>query len=161
MRILIVSDTHRRQEILESILIDEGPFDMLIHCGDIEGAEEEISYMTGVECACVMVPGNNDYFSDLPRERVINIAGLNVWITHGHNYYVSMDTSIIKEEALVRGANIVMFGHTHRPVIDESGPVIAINPGSLTYPRQAGRRPTYIVMEVEEGHRPQFRLEEL
>ena len=158
MRILIISDTHRYHNPLEDILADDGPFDMLIHCGDLEGEEDEIEWLTGPECACVMVPGNNDFFSTLPRERTLKLEGYTIWITHGHNYYVSMDPSIIKSEAAARGVNIVMFGHTHKPLVDESGPVIAINPGSLTYPRQNGRRPSYIVMELEEGKRPQFEI---
>ena len=158
MRILIISDTHRYHEPLAGILKNDGPFDLMIHCGDLEGEEEQIDRLTGPTCACVMVPGNNDFFCTLPRERVLKIAGLNIWITHGHNYYVSMDPSILKSEAYDRGMDIVMFGHTHKPLIDLSGPVIAINPGSLTYPRQNGRRPSYIVMEVEEGKKPEFEI---
>jgi len=158
MRILIISDTHRHHEPLEDILIEDGPFDMLIHCGDLEGEEDEIFNLTGPECACIMVPGNNDYFSQLPRERSVTLEGHTIWITHGHHYYVSTDPSLIKYEAEHRGAEIVMYGHTHIPVIDETGPVIAINPGSLTYPRQSGRRPTYIVMELKAGVKPTFEL---
>ena len=158
MRILIISDTHRYHEPLEGILKNDGPFDLMIHCGDLEGEEDQIERLTGPTCACVMVPGNNDFFCTLPRERVLKIAGLNIWITHGHNYYVSMDPSILKSEAYDRGMDIVMFGHTHKPLIDLSGPVIAVNPGSLTYPRQNGRRPSYIVMEVEEGSAPSFEI---
>ena len=43
-----------------------------------------------------------------------------------------------------------MYGHTHKPVVDREGSVIAVNPGSLSYPRQEGRRPSYIIMEAEE-----------
>ena len=158
MRILIISDTHGYHEPLADILDEDGPFDMLIHCGDLEGEEDRISRLTGPECACVMVPGNNDFFSSLPRERTLELEGYKIWITHGHNYYVSMDPSIIKSEAYARGMNIVMFGHTHRPLVDESGPVIAINPGSLTYPRQNGRRPSYIIMELDENRPPEFEI---
>ncbi len=161
MRILVISDTHRYHDPLAGILKNDGPFDMLIHCGDLEGEEEQIERLTGPECACVMVPGNNDFFSTLPRERTLKLEGFNIWITHGHNYYVSMDPSILKSEASARGADIVMFGHTHKPLVDESGPVIAINPGSLTYPRQNGRRPSYIVMELKDGSRPLFEIKYL
>ena len=135
-----------------------------IHTGEVvkgtvlDVKEDQIERLTGPTCACVMVPGNNDFFCTLPRERVLKIAGLNIWITHGHNYYVSMDPSILKSEAYDRGMNIVMFGHTHKPLVDLSGPVIAVNPGSLTYPRQNGRRPSYIVMEAEEGSAPEFEI---
>ncbi len=39
-----------------------------------------------------------------------------VLITHGHYYYVSLDTQEIRQQARARGVDIVMYGHTHRPV---------------------------------------------
>lgn len=161
MHILVVSDTHRNIDLLEDILAEDGPFDMLIHCGDIEGQEEEIFQLTGPECACVMVPGNNDFFSALPRERNFGLLDKEIWVTHGHNYYVSMDPSIIVDEAEDRGVDIVMFGHTHKPMVEKIGNVLAINPGSLTYPRQSGRRPSYIVMDLEVGKEPEIEVKYL
>ena len=39
MRILIVSDTHRRDGNFRRVLEKTGPIDMLIHLGDTEGSE--------------------------------------------------------------------------------------------------------------------------
>ena len=39
MKILIVSDTHRRDGNLREIIEKQSPFDMLIHLGDTEGSE--------------------------------------------------------------------------------------------------------------------------
>ena len=44
-----------------------------------------------------------------------------------------------------------MYGHTHKPVVDQDRDIIAVNPGSLTYPRQEGRSPSYIVMTITDG----------
>jgi hypothetical protein len=63
---------------------------------------------------------------------------------------VSLDLRTIKDEALGRGADIVMFGHTHRPVIEVEENLTLINPGSISYPRQADRKCTYIMMEVDD-----------
>lgn len=150
MRILIVSDTHGRDGNLTWALDKTGPVDMLIHCGDVEGSEDFIRQIAG--CPVHMVTGNNDFFSTLPREEEFQIGSYKVWLTHGHNYYVSMGSERIKEEAQARGMDIVMYGHTHKPVIDlakEKGGVTAINPGSISYPRQDGRRPSYILMELD------------
>ena len=73
-----------------------------------------------------------------------------IFLTHGHYYSVSMGTERLKEEARARGAQIALYGHTHRPVVDMGrGDVIAVNPGSLSYPRQEGRRPSYVLMELD------------
>ena len=37
MKVLIVSDTHGRDENLEHVVMNEAPFDMFVHCGDVEG----------------------------------------------------------------------------------------------------------------------------
>ncbi len=56
---------------------------------------------------------------------------------------------------------MVMFGHTHRPVIDRDGEVLALNPGSMSYPRQEGRRPSYIVMDVDGKGEAHFEIKYL
>lgn len=157
MRVLIVSDTHRRNDNYFKVLEKEKNLDLIIHCGDSEGSEYALS--ESADCPVQLVTGNNDFFSSLPRELELDIEGYKVWVTHGHNYYVNMGDEFIKEEARARGMDIVMYGHTHRPVINENKGIIAINPGSLTYPRQEGRKPTYIIMEVEKkevGKKPKF-----
>ncbi|WMC93660.1 metallophosphoesterase family protein [Kineothrix sp. MB12-C1] len=156
MRVLIISDTHRQNANYLKVLEQVRPIDMVVHCGDVEGSEYMICESAG--CQVEMVTGNNDFFSDLPREREFQIGNYHVWLTHGHNYHVSMGCQIIKEEALARGADIVMYGHTHRPLIDMSGKVIAINPGSLSYPRQEGKRPSYIIMELDDENKAQFTI---
>ncbi len=146
MKILIVSDTHGRDTNLELAVEKEAPFDMLIHCGDVEGREFFIEALA--ECPCCIVAGNNDFFSDLPREEEITLGGRKALVTHGHYYGVSMDLYGITEEAASRGCEIVLFGHTHRPTAERCNGVLAVNPGSLAYPRQQGRRPSYAVMEA-------------
>ena len=66
MRILIVSDTHGRHGNLDRALEEAGEIDVFIHLGDVEGGEEYIDAV--VECEKHMVRGNNDFFTDLPRE---------------------------------------------------------------------------------------------
>ena len=156
MRILIVSDTHRRDGNLTWALEKTGPIDMLIHCGDAEGTEEYIRQIAN--CPVHMVTGNNDFFSSLPREDEFLIGDYKVWLTHGHNYYVSMSNEHIKREARERGVDIVMYGHSHRPVVDIDDDVIAVNPGSLTYPRQEGRRPSFVIMELDKDGKAHFTI---
>ena len=82
-------------------------------------------------------------------------------ITHGHYYYVSAGLEDIKKEARGRGMDIVMFGHTHRPLIEKDHGVVALNPGSTSYPRQDGHLPSYIVMEIDANGTPDYQLKYL
>ena len=78
MKVLIVSDTHGRHTGLDRVLEKEGQIDLFIHLGDIEGGESYINSV--VECEKHMVRGNNDFFSDLPREEEIDIASLSAFL---------------------------------------------------------------------------------
>ncbi|NCB92598.1 MAG: metallophosphoesterase [Clostridia bacterium] len=149
MKILVVSDTHGHDKNLERVLYKVKPVDALIHCGDVEGMENHIRMIA--ECPCYLVRGNNDYFSDLPREEMITLGGYKIMITHGHMYGVSMDMSMLEEEARSREVQIVMFGHTHRPFLEQKKGLTLLNPGSLSYPRQAGRKPSFLIMEIDKN----------
>ncbi|MDD6696489.1 MAG: metallophosphoesterase [Firmicutes bacterium] len=156
MKILIVSDTHRRNENYFRVIEKLGKIDLVIHCGDAEGSEYAIS--EGAGCETLIVMGNNDFFSKLPREIETTIGKYKVWITHGHNYYVSMNSEFIKEEAIRRGMDIVFYGHSHRPVVEIEKGIIAVNPGSLSYPRQEGKRPSYVVMDIDNEGEAHFTI---
>ena len=88
MRILIISDTHRRDENFLKLIERVKPLDLLIHCGDLE--ENEALFLEKAGCPAQIIAGNNDFFSSLPRELEFNIGKYRVWLTHGHIYYVSM-----------------------------------------------------------------------
>ena len=79
-------------------------------------------------------------------------------MTHGHYYGVSMDVYGVVDEARSRGCEIVMFGHTHKPMAEQRNGIWVINPGSLSYPRQEGRMPSYAVMEIARGKEPEVEI---
>ena len=156
MKILIVSDTHGRDENLKKVVEMTKPFDCLIHLGDVEGSENYIRRM--VPCPVRIVSGNNDFISDLPREIEFEIGAYKALMTHGHYYYVSLNTEELRRQARTRGKDIVMFGHTHKPYLDIQEDLTVLNPGSLSYPRQEGRRPSYIWMEIDEEGKAHYEI---
>lgn len=156
MKILIVSDTHRKHENLKEVLEREQPVDLLIHLGDAEGEEDYIGELAG--CPLEIVAGNNDFFSALPKEKELQLGRYRTLITHGHYYYVGVGIEDIEREARARSFDIVMFGHTHRPIIDYGNQVVALNPGSLSYPRQEGKKPSYILMEIDKRGEAHFEI---
>lgn len=156
MKILIVSDSHGRVTYLERVLEKIGSIDLFIHLGDIEDREDYIKQIAGCETA--MVSGNNDYFTSLDRERIIQIGRYSALLTHGHRYQVNYGTEGIRNIGIQRGVDIVMYGHTHKPYIDTTGPITLINPGSISQPRQEGHIPTYILMEIDSRGQSHYTL---
>lgn len=152
MKIIIMSDSHRKDGNVQKVIERVKPFDMLIHLGDTEGSEDRIRdwcLAQNPDCEVHIVKGNNDFFSDLPREEVIDIAGHKALLTHGHYYGVSMGPERLAEEARNRGVEIAMFGHTHKPYLKIDDDLTLLNPGSISYPRQDGRKYTFMQMEVD------------
>ena len=74
MKVLIVSDTHRKDDNLERIIEEEAPFDMLIHLGDAEGSEHAIATWVNEDCDLEIILGNNDFFSCLDKEKELMIG---------------------------------------------------------------------------------------
>lgn len=159
-RVMIVSDTHKKLGNLVEAIQKEGKIDIFIHLGDFEGEDDMIFELVDCEEKYI-VPGNNDYFCPYDREQEIQIGDFKVLLTHGHYYYVSLDLATIREEAIARGVDIVMFGHTHRPVIDITDEVTLINPGSISYPRQADRKCTYVMMEIDDNGNAAYYLRDI
>lgn len=156
MKVLIVSDTHGRDKYLLQTLQKVSPIDLMIHLGDFGGTEEYIKSIAN--CSVEMISGNNDLFKEYPKEKVIMIGNFTVFLTHGHRYGIYYNISQIKEAAKVRQANIVMFGHTHVPMIDLKGGIWAINPGSIALPRQRNRIPSYIIMDIDKEGKAHFTI---
>ena len=149
MKILIVSDTHGRHSAFDKALKEAGKIDALVHLGDTEGGEDYIEAVCG--CPAYVLAGNNDFFSDNLREMEVVFGTKKAFMTHGHYYYVSLGPERIIEEGKMRNADIVMFGHTHKPFLEMIDGMIVLNPGSLSYPRQEGRKGSYI-MTVSYTH---------
>ena len=153
MKVLLVSDTHGRNLNLEDVLDIETP-DFLCHMGDLEGSEDYIRLIT--KCPLAMVSGNNDFWTDLNPEVTFELQGFRIFMTHGHYYYVHAGNEQLKSAGRRNKADIVLFGHTHRPTLEFDKDIIVANPGSLTYPRQEKRRASYMVLYLEKGKVPKF-----
>lgn len=159
MKTLIVSDTHGKEDRLILAVQKERPIDKIIHLGDINGQEEFIEKIT--DCVCFAVKGNNDWTSRLPSENIVMMGKHRAFITHGHYYAVEFGTSNLVRHARSLDCDTVMYGHTHFPELIEDGNMTILNPGSLTYPRQPGHKPSYIVAEIDDSGEVKYELKYL
>lgn len=151
MRILVISDSHGRNDDVAGVIAQVGKIDMLVHCGDVERGDDYICSL--VDCPVHMVSGNSDFNVDLPREDIFMIGDYKVYLVHGHMHRVNRGVDYLRSIATEKGYDIVMFGHTHKPYIDIGDDVTILNPGSLSYPRQEDHIPTFLMMELDdEGH---------
>ncbi|XMB66403.1 metallophosphoesterase [Mycoplasmatota bacterium zrk1] len=143
MKILVVSDTHGRTSDLIDI-IEKNKFDKVIHCGDSE--VDKMMFYFDID----IVRGNSPSDDNFPDEKLITLNGLRIFITHGHNYRVNLGLRNLFQKAKTMKADIVCFGHTHVPLIEDKEGIIFINPGSLVRPRKKSKA-SYMIIDLENS----------
>lgn len=130
LTILVFSDSHRSLSGMYAA-IDRHQPQQVIHLGDMMDDAEEVAQHYPRLPFC-LVPGNCDGWGvATPIKKQIALAGKSILLSHGHRWGVKSgyDTAIADARAV--GADILLFGHTHRAVCEqlEDG-LWMLNPGT-------------------------------
>ncbi len=145
MRILVFSDTHGMTDPCINTVNKIAKVDMILHAGDVSQDAEDLSYIFP-DIPVRYVCGNCE-ISRIAHELELDVEGKRIYLTHGHMHNVKYEaayTSLIAR-AQKCGADIAVFGHTHKPICNNLGNLILLNPGSVRYGN------TYGVIEIEDG----------
>lgn len=149
-KILVVSDNHRKLDNIYQLLEENPDISYFIHLGDSEGSEDAIRTHLPKGCESYFVQGNNDFFAYLPKEIEMRLGKERLFLTHGHLYGVGFDLQGLADEARARNCSMALFGHTHRPFSRMVNGVLCINPGSINFPRQENRKPSYALFYLDK-----------
>jgi uncharacterized protein len=149
--IAVVSDTHREIYYMEKVLKKIANADVLIHLGDYDSDAESLA--ARFKGKALWVRGNCDFSSTAKSELLIELAGKKIFITHGHRYDVKYGLARLQYKAEETGADIVLFGHTHKSLVEYQGGVWFINPGSASEARDACESIAFIKID-EHGINP-------
>ena len=126
MTLLITSDAHGALENLKMVSKKHRDVDYHLDAGDIclpRHLYEPLHLVT--------VKGNNDFGSDEPYTRILDLNGLRVMLTHGHREHVKLTRETLLNIALAERVDVVIYGHTHRPYYQVDQGITIINPGAL------------------------------
>ena len=122
LKILVFSDSHRALGTMYDAIERLRP-DAVIHLGDhLEDAESMESVFSGVDF--YHVPGNCDYFTNVPPSLTISLDGVR------HRYNVKLGYESLANAAHFSGAQLALFGHTHRALLEEQDGLWLMNPGA-------------------------------
>ena len=115
-----------------------------IHLGDLMDDAEEVAQHYPKLPFC-MVPGNCDGWTTAPVKKQIMLEGKSILLSHGHRWGVKSGYDAAIADARAVGADILLFGHTHIPLLEqlEDG-LWMMNPGPA--------RSSYGLIEIEDGH---------
>ncbi len=149
MKILVISDTHKKLNNAISLLKEITDLDLVIHLGDHYNDAEDLEAIYN-NLSFEYVAGNCDFaVMEELKEKILEIKGKKILITHGHYYQVKHGYYLLEKLLEEKKVDAIMFGHTHLPVIEYIGEKIIMNPGSLSEPRR-GNPPSYAILEIDK-----------
>lgn len=120
-RIALIADTHGLLRP-EALSILQGS-DHVIHAGDI--GQAGILHAMSAFAPVTAVRGNNDkgdWADALSEAELLQIDDLWVYALH--------DLADLDIDPAAAGVRVVVSGHSHKPLIEERGGVLFVNPGS-------------------------------
>jgi putative phosphoesterase len=150
-RVAVISDTHipkaapgLDRDFLESLR----GVDLIIHAGDLVEMSilDELRSLAPVAA----VAGNMDYSevsAVLPEKMVLEVEGKLVGIIHGWGPPMGIERRVLSRFS---GVDAVVFGHTHKPLVEWRKGVLLLNPGTPTDSRFS-KRLSYAMLTVEDG----------
>jgi hypothetical protein len=152
-----VRDAHRENAIIIGLvsdthgLIRDGLFDALagvsqiLHAGDVGG--RQVLDALGTIAPVLAVYGNVDPIDGLlPESIAIDAGGLSIHVSHGHELGSPVPAKLLARYQ----ADVIVFGHTHRPLVHRDGARLVVNPGAAG-PRRFDVTPTVAILRIFDG----------
>ena len=143
MRVLIVSDTHGQLDARITALARD--CDVVVHAGDV-GNTTVLEALRAGGANVIAIRGNNDVASKWPRgeraaldaledEARVGLPGGTLIAVHGDRYTPATRHARLRRD--YPDARAIVYGHSHRLVVDDAAMPWILNPGA------AGRARTY------------------
>jgi putative phosphoesterase len=119
---------------------------LILHAGDVCGDEilDELALIAPVHA----VYGN----CDDPTNRLLSAAlnleinGIRIHVSHGHELGVPRPAALLKSYE----ADVIVYGHTHKPLVERHGKQLVVNPGAAG-PRRFDLLPSVARLTIAEG----------
>lgn len=150
MKILLFSDSHGHNDNMLDVVRHNRNVDRIWHCGDVQNGDDWL--IAEANCPVEVVKGNCDFDYSLSNFFIETIASKRFLVTHGHAYLMYGVDALVGY-AKQNNADVVVFGHTHKPYDKIFNGVRLINPGSISRPRQYeyDGKPTYAILEIDDS----------
>lgn len=152
MKIGVISDTHAKDLVDLPVRIPEAlrDVDLIIHAGDYTTINllDQLRYLGNFKG----VHGNMDTKElrrELPAKEILEIEGFRIGITHPAEGGSPIGLEKRVGAEFGTDLDLIIYGHTHKPVNKRIGNVIYFNPGSATGVFPARYR-TYGILRIED-----------
>lgn len=147
-KLVILSDSHNTPRAVKNVLSAEKDAAAVIFLGDgLPDLEKALTVHPRLRAYAVA--GNCDYGALEPLDGLAAFEKVIVYYTHGNNYGVKYKLDSLTRAAKARGAEVALFGHSHRPHNELRDGVLLFNPGSAS--RNLDGTASYGVLTLEAG----------
>ena len=139
----LISDTHSliRAEALAAL---DG-VELILHAGDV-GGEHVLRELRGIAPVHAVHGNVDDPAMGLPPRVDLVLDGVSVLVSHGHELGSPRPETLVARYS----ADVIVFGHTHKPLIDRHGKSLVVNPGAAG-PRRFNLQPSVGLLRIQNG----------
>lgn len=154
----LISDTHipsRARRLPDALLHIFSGVDLILHAGDVVTPEvlDDLSEIAPVKG----VMGNCDLFelkTRLTDTLEVAAEGVSIGMIHDSGHSAKRRQRM---REMFPGCRVVVFGHSHVPMVDDDGDLLLVNPGTPTDPRWGSQLTSVAILEVS-GAQPRAEL---
>lgn len=99
--------------------------EVILHAGDV-GRLSVLRELGGIAPVHAVYGNVDDPAFALPQHLNLTFAGIRVHVSHGHELGSPTPAALVK----AYDADVIVYGHTHRPLIEMVNRTLVVNPGS-------------------------------
>jgi uncharacterized protein len=140
----IISDTHGlvRPDVHTAL----AGVELILHAGDVGG--QDILMELGLIAPVRAVVGNTDPIGEpgLTQSIDLTVDGVTIHVSHGHEVGSPTAAKLLERYA----ADVIVYGHTHRPLVTSAGGRLVLNPGAAG-PRRFDILPSVARLTIAGG----------
>lgn len=143
MLVGLISDTHGliRAEALAAL---DG-VELILHAGDV-GSFAVLRELQAIAPVHAVVGNTDDPILGLPPRVDLTLEGLKIHMSHGHEAGMPTPDNLVHRYA----ADVIVYGHTHKPLVATRGTTLIVNPGAAGA-RRFNLLPSVGLLRLENG----------
>lgn len=143
MLIGLISDTHSLVRVEALVALDG--VEMILHAGDVGGLSV-LRELRGIAPVHAVIGNTDDPAMGLPASVDLALGGLTVHVSHGHELGSPTPDKLARRY----DADVIVYGHTHKPLIEARGRTLIVNPGAAG-PRRFNLLPSVALLRIDAG----------
>lgn len=143
MLVGLISDTHAlmRAEALAAL----HGVELILHAGDV-GTHSVLRELWAIAPVHAVLGNTDGPELGLARRVDLALGGLTIVVTHGHELGSPTPLNLCR----TYDADVIVYGHTHKPLIETQGKTLIVNPGAAGA-RRFNLKPSVGLLRIESG----------